>query len=259
MKLSDKARASLQEVVGRFQAGDLSPILDRAKTKLSKDAPGAKWTWCNQILALAQTGSMDCRGYRQWQSVGRQVRKESSAAYILGPILVPDTNSSGEETKRLVGFKNIPVFPYHATEGDGDAFSYEPRELPPLMDVAVRMGLSVTYAATGDGSLGWCTTDGKTITLDSHDPSILFHELGHAAHKRVKGQLKGGQDPHQETTAELAACVLMDLYGYDRTGNAWAYIASYNEDPLRAILKAVDEVGKVLGLLLEEEPNQNEH
>ena len=51
----------------------------------------------------------------------------------------------------------------------------------------------------------------------------------------------------------MAAAVLMSLYGHDRTGNAWRYIKGYNEDPLRAIVKATDEVGKVLALLLDEE------
>ncbi len=43
--------------------------------------------------------------------------------------------------------------------------------------------------------------------------------------------------------------VLCQLYGYDHTGNAWAYIAGYNKDPLRAIYKALATVEKILDLL----------
>ena len=47
----------------------------------------------------------------------------------------------------------------------------------------------------------------------------------------------------------MTAAVLMHLYGLgDRTGNCWGYVQQYNKDPLRAIMKAVDEVGKVLAL-----------
>ena len=254
MNLSDKAQAALDTVVKQFKSGDLSPIVKMARIKLPEDAPAHRWTFSNRVLAYAQSGSVDCRGFRQWQAAGRQVQRGSRAAFILGPVLVTKNTGDGEE-KVLVGFRAIPVFSYRDTQADGEeALDYTPRELPPLMDVAQRLGVEVAYAPTKAGSLGNCKTDGSCITLGSEDPAVFFHEIAHAAHKRVMGRdLKGGQDPHQETTAELAAAVLMSLYGHDRTGNTWQYIKGYNEDPLRAIVKATDEVGKVLALLLDEE------
>jgi hypothetical protein len=258
MKLSDKAQEALDKVVEQFKSGDLSPVVKLVRIRLPQDAPAARWTFSNRVLAYAQTGSVDCRGYRQWQDAGRQVQKGSRAAYILSPVLVKRQTEDGGEEERLVGFRAIPVFGYRDTKAEKeDALQYAPKELPPLHDVAQRLGLKVAFAPTKPGSLGNCKTDGSSITLGSEDPAVFFHELAHAAHKRVMGKkLRGGQDPHQETTAELAAAVLMQLYGLDdRTGNAWKYIAGYNEDPLRAIMKATDEVGKVLVLLLDEEPD----
>ena len=255
MKLSEKAQLALDKVVAQFQSGDLSPIVNMARIRLPEDAPAHKWTFSNRVLAYAQSGSVDCRGYRQWQAAGRQVQKGSCAAFILGPILIKKDADESEE-KALIGFRSIPVFAYHDTQAEnGDALEYTPTELPPLMQVAQQLGVDVAYAPTKDGSLGNCKTDGSRITLGSEDPAVFFHELGHAAHKRVMGrELKGGQDPHQETTADLTAAVLMHLYGLgDRTGNCWRYVQQYNEDPLRAIMKATDEVGKVLALLLDEE------
>ena len=254
MKLSDKARAALDKVIEQFKAGDLSPVVKMARITLPEDAPARKWTFSNRVLAYVQTGSVDCRGYRQWQAVGRQVQKGSRAAYILGPIVVKKRTDEGEE-ERVMGFRAIPVISWQDTAAEsGDALDYAPKELPPLMEVAQRLGVDVTYAPTRDGSLGNCKTDGSRITLGSDDPAVFFHELAHAAHRRVMGrELTGGQDPHQETTAELTAAVLMQMYGEDRTGNAWTYIAQYNEDPLRAIMKATDEVGKVLSLLFDED------
>ena len=254
MKLSAKAQESLDSVIEQFKAGDLSPIVKMARIQLPEDAPAHRWTFSNRVLAYAQSGSVDCRGYRQWQAAGRQVQKGSHAAFILGPILVKKDTDDGEE-KTLVGFRAIPVFAFRDTQAENEeALDYAPRELPPLMEVAQRLGVEVAYAPTKTGSLGNCKTDGTCITLGSDDTAVFFHELAHAAHRRVIGRdLRGGQDPHQETTAELAAAVLMSMYGYDRTGNAWQYIKGYNEDPLRAIVKATDEVGKVLTLLLDEE------
>lgn len=253
MKLTEKVQSALDKVVEQFKSGDLSPVVKMVRIELPKDAPSKAWTFSNRVLAYAQTGSVDCRGYRQWQSVGRQVQRGSRAAYILGPILVKTVD--GEEEK-LIGFRGIPVFPYQCTNAEnGDALDYTPKEVPPLIDVAERLGVDVAYAPTKMGSLGNCKTDGSRITLGSEDPAVFFHELGHAGHKRVRGQnLKGGQDPHQEITAELVGVTLMCLYGLgDRSGSAWEYIQQYNKDPLRAIMTAVDEVGKVLALLLDEE------
>ena len=80
MKLSPKAQAALDRVVNTFKRGDLSPITEVVRLRLGSDAPASRWTFSNQVLAYAQTGELDCRGYRQWQQVGRQVKKGARAA-----------------------------------------------------------------------------------------------------------------------------------------------------------------------------------
>ena len=75
MKLSPKAQAALDRVVNKFKQGDLSPITEVVRLRLGSEAPASRWTFSNQVLAYAQTGELDCRGYRQWQQVGRQVKK----------------------------------------------------------------------------------------------------------------------------------------------------------------------------------------
>jgi len=80
----------------------------------------------------------DARGFRQWQKVGRRVKKRAKAFYILTPVRkkVPvkvkreeeRVNDNGEievveieETilvDKLVGFKPVPVFRYEDTEGE---------------------------------------------------------------------------------------------------------------------------------------------
>jgi antirestriction protein ArdC len=197
---------------------------------------------------------LDCRGYRQWQEVGRQVQRGTHGAYILVPRLVKkQDDETGEEKQVLIGFLAGAVHPLTNTEGDPIA-QYQPEEPPPLLDVAQAMGISTDWMPVGPDELGHYSPDEDRIVLGTTDVKTFFHELAHAAHKRVNGKLKGGQDTHQEAVAELAATVLMHLYGFgDRTGNAWAYIAYYSDEPLEAITKALGDVELVLEVLLNHE------
>jgi hypothetical protein len=67
--------------------------------------------------------------------------------------------------------------------------------------------------------------------------------------------LKPVQDPEQETIAELAACALSELYGYDVKGNSYEYIAHYArshspEQVGRLCMRVLDKVKKVLDIIL---------
>jgi antirestriction protein ArdC len=256
MKLSAKAQAALDKVVARFQSGDLSPISEIARINLPADAPAARWSYSNRVLAYAQTDSLDCRGFRQWEQAGRRVSKGARAGFILGPCTVvkKGKNGDGEDEERpvLVGFRAIPVFAYHQTEGDGDGVSYEPKEPPPLLDVARRLGVEVTWQPVTDDRLGACASDGSRMVIGTHEASVFFHELGHAVHARVNGgSLAGGKVEEKEAVAEFTSCVLMELYGVgDTSGNAWRYIKHFNEkDPLQAVVKALGEVEAILQVL----------
>jgi hypothetical protein len=254
-KLSEKAQTSLEKVVEKFQNGDLSAITHAVRLQLDPEAPARKWTLSNRVLAYAQTGELDCRGYRQWQAAGRQVKKGSCSAYILRPKTIKKTRTkadgSEEEYQRLIGFAPVAIFSVEDTEGE-PLPSYEPAELPPLADVAQMLGIDVHYQPLPPGTWGSYSPGRDHIRLATHDEATFFHELAHAAHKRVEGQLKGGQDTHQETVAEFTAAVLMELYGIrDHTGSAWDYIAQDATDPLTAITKALATVEKVLACLLD--------
>lgn len=255
MTLSTNAQAALNKVVARFQAGDLSPIVEIVRIRLAPDAPARRWTFANQVLAYAQTGALDCRGFRQWKDAGRSVKKGARAAYILRPRTIrKEGEGEGAEPQTVcIGFAGLAVFPLEATEGE-ELPSYAPATLPPLHDVALRLGIAVEWTPTPPTVAGSYSPSQDRIRVGTHDEAVWFHELAHAAHKRVQGHLQGGQDPKQETVAELAAAVLMELYGLrDHTGDAWQYIAGYNADPLVAICQAVGEVGQILAVLLEPE------
>lgn len=256
MKLSEKAQASLERVIAKFKTGDISAISQVARIQLDPKAPARFWSLSNKVLAFIQAQELDCRGYMQWQQLGRMVKHGSKAVYIVRPLTVKKTKEEYGEKKdyiACVGFSTFPVFAASDTEGNTILSQYQPRQLPALMDLARKFGISVDYVPVPSDRLGDTDTNGTKIRVGAQDPSIFFHELTHAIHARISGGLTGGQQVDQEVTAELCATVLMDFYGYkDHSGNAWHYIKHYAEDPLTAITKAMGTVEQVLSILLDE-------
>ena len=260
-KLSEKAQASLDQVVERFKAGDLGPVVNvfMQRLELPENAPARKWSFANQVLAYAQSGCLDCRGYNQWQEVKRTVKKGTHGVFILGPCMkkVDDEKRPGEKKQILIGFTGISVHPLVNTDGDPIA-DYMPAEPPPLLDVAKRMGVTVTWQPVAPDRNGDYQQTTDHINVGTTDAKTFFHELAHAAHKRVAGTLKGGQDTQQEAVAEVTATVLMHMYGLgDRVANCWQYVAMYApKDPLHAIQNALGDVEKVLSVLLGSEEGE---
>lgn len=256
MKFSQRAEESMRKVLRQFKSGDLSPITKVARIHLDDTAPAKRWSLSNKVLAYAQSGELDCRGFKQWEQVGRTVKKGERAVYILRPVMVRMRKKDSEELEEnytCIGFSTVPVFAVSSTEGTSDLCVYDPVKYPPLYEIAQKLGVQIEYAPVVDNKLGDCLADGSKIRLGTHDARIFFHELAHAIHARIDGELKGGQHAGQETIAEFTSVVLMDLYGFaDTTGNAWNYISQYAEDPLLAITKAMGTVEKVLEALLEE-------
>ncbi len=254
MKLSDKAQTSINKVIEKFQKGDLSPIREVMSICLDRSAPAYKWSLSNKILAFVQAEELDCRGFRQWEEVGRHVKRGSSAVYILRPTIIKKitvTNGKEEAELSCIGFSSIPVFAASDTDGTQELPKYQPATLPPLYDIAKKFHILVNYLPISPDRYGDTKADGSKIRLGSHDPSVFFHELAHAIHARINGKLKGGQQVDQETIAEFTAAVLMDFYGLkDNSGNAWRYISHYSKDPLLAITKAMGTIEKVLEVLL---------
>ncbi len=258
-KLSEKAAAAMDKVLEQFKTGDLSPVIqcaritpDPADTK-----PATKWTTRNRILAYLTTGDLDCRGFKQWKKVGRHVKKREDggiAGYILGPIKVWITDDETNEKRQIVvGYTSIAVFGVSATEGEAlPVFDYTPPEPPALTDLAESLGIETVYLADlPNDSHGDYNPETDKIRIGTHDPRTFWHELGHAMHNRIEkragNELQGGQDPMQETIAELTGCVLAQLYAKrDQTGNAWQYISKYSEKPMLAITGAVDTVSSIM-------------
>ncbi len=180
MKLSTKAQASINKVIEKFKTGDLSSISRVARIRLDKSAPAHKWSLSNKVIAFVQAEELDCRGFRQWQDVGRQVKKGSKAVYIFRPHTIKKDDENGEKENICIGFSTAPVFAASCTEGENNLPGYTPAELPPLADIAKKFNISVEYVPVTPDKLGDCKADGSKIRLGSQDTRVFFHELSHA-------------------------------------------------------------------------------
>ena len=221
--------------------------------------PADKWSPMNQLL-MECAGSIDCRGYRQWQKAGRHVKRGAKAVWILGPMTKKveqsDLADDSEDTKaaRIIGFRAIAVFRYEDTEGDAiDHGETPPADPPPLMDVAEAMGQTVRYSGGNGGAYGWYCPERGEIMLKSDTWQVFFHELAHVAHDRLLRQedkaLKTGQDGFQETVAELTALVLAKRYQVECPAFATHYIRQYAGMQLRDMAAVMKTVHSVLGMI----------
>jgi len=259
----DVALKELEKVVKVFSQKSFPDKIAKTFIK-GAGKPMSKWSWGNRLLVYIQK-TTDARGYKQWKKVDRNVKRGSKAISILAPVMIkiPKKDSVTKlvvEPKEFIpiciGFKAIPIFRYEDTEGK-PLKEYKPKDIPPLLSVAEKWGVKVRYDDTAIGEYGSYNSTNKEIRLCTESIDTFFHELAHIAHEKIDGTLKGGQDPEQEAIAELTACVLSTIYGYNIKNYAFNYIGHYAKDkkPLavgRMCFKVMGKVGKVLELILTE-------
>lgn len=255
MTSTERATALLQNIVTLFSKESLPEMC--AKTFINApETPSSSWSMSNQLLML-MSGTTDARGYRQWGKVYRNVKKGSKAIYILVPMQkkIKDEKDDGKEKMIVVGFRAMPVFRYEDTEGI-PLEEYKPKALPPLFHLAEKNGINVTWQNSEGGEYGSINIKSGSMTLSTESPDTFLHELVHwYDNKSVK--LKRGQDPEQETVAQLGACVLAKMYGYDATQYTWGYIASYTgskspEKIGQMCVKVLNRVQKAITAILED-------
>jgi hypothetical protein len=251
--MNPNAEKAMQEVIGKFQTGHLAAIVEVSLFRIPKTWPASHWSMGNKLLAYLQAHTLNIRGYNQWKEAKRQVKKGAHSIYIWAPRMIKK-EEKGEDKAILAGFLPIAVFPIESTEGEPLPDDWMPRELPPLFDVAARLGVSVKFQPVSPDRLGDC---GKgNINLGTDDPRVFWHELAHAAHQATDADYSNRTSTYKETVAEFTACVLAALYGYDYTGTTWEYLKMFNSDPLKAIMKAGQHIDQVLNLILAEEVAQ---
>jgi antirestriction protein ArdC len=253
--MNTKVKQAPESIIQRFKEGDIPKAIAYSIFPIP-NIPTSKWSLLNWTLMFI-SGTSDARGFKQWKEVGRHVKKGSKSITILAPRFAKKQTEDEEEPKPiLAGFLAVPVFKVEDTEGK--PLDYQKIELPqlPLMKVAQEWGISVKAIPGNYHYSGYFSQDRREIALASKEESVFFHELAHAAHQRILGELKKGQDWKQEIVAELAAATLSKIVGKTSKylGNSYRYIEGYaksaNLTPWQGCLKVISDTDKVLNLIM---------
>ena len=257
-----KAEEAAKQILAAFETGDLPKALAPIFIRRKDDVPCRSWSWSNQLLT-ALRGHSDARGYRQWQQVGRHVKKGEKSFAILAP-LTKKIEATGDKPERIAvfGFKSAAVFGLAQTEGDPlpppDPDVARWIDSLPLIDVARQWGLSVeAYSGRNGSAQGWYR-HGQSIALGVENLSTWTHELLHAADDRLGQLTERGQHWRSETVAELGGAILLEILGHktdaDR-GGCWEYVSRYAKDgglePITACQRVLKRTCDSVALILD--------
>ncbi|RPI19470.1 MAG: antirestriction protein [Ignavibacteriae bacterium] len=256
-----RVKEVLDTLLSEFKNGTIPEAVAYAMFPIP-NIPSASWSMLNRLMMFFH-GTEDARGYRQWQAVGRQVKKGSHSFDILVPVFIKQKSETADneitdEKTILKGFCCGCVFKVEDTEGK--PLDYQKLVVPqfPLIEKAKALGVEIHATGGNDAYNGYYDPRMKIIALATPEEKTFFHELCHAVDHKLKGTLKRGQDPVQEITAELAAQALCRIVGKDGSrhfGNTYRYIESYAKDlsitPQAAVIQVLSEVDAILKYLLQ--------
>ena len=248
--MTPNAERAMADVIEKFKTGELSELIKIAAFEIPTSWPSSKWSMGNKMLAYVQARTLNARGFQAWREVKRQVKKGAHSIYIWAPRMVKK-EENGEDKIQLIGFFPVAVFPIETTEGEPLKEDLTPRELPPLFDVAARLGVTVKFQPVAPDRLG--DMGHGQINMGTDDPRVFWHELAHAAHQATDPEYMDRSSQYKEVVAEVAACTLATLFGFDYSGNSWGYLKMFSDDPIRAIMKAGHHIDQVLNLILAQE------
>ena len=266
MKFYRKAESAATQILDAFQSGNLPQALTPLFIHRKDNVPCRAWSWSNQLLA-ALHGTSDARGYRQWQQIGRQVKKGEKSFAILVPMVKkrtakdPETGEE-EEASYIAGFSSAPVFGIDQTEGDPlpppDPEVTAWLDSLPLLEVTREWGLSVdAYNGRPGAPLGRYR-HAQGIAMGVQNLSTWAHEMCHAADDRLGNLQERGQHWRSETVAELGGAILLEALGYqtesDR-GGCWEYVKAYATDagiePAAACQRVLKRTCDAVALILD--------
>lgn len=261
----ERVNAIAHDILAAFASAELPQALAQLFIHRKVDVPSRYWTWTNRLIAIRR-GHVYAAGFRQWQEVGRHVKKGEHAFHILAPRIgkaKEDDEDRGVKEGDLItlGFLAVPVFGYLQTEGEPLSGVEDTPEFVdglPLVEVARAWGLSVSLYSFEDAPdrLGYFTP-GQGIALGTENLSTWAHELVHAADHRLGNRVARSLDA--EVVAEFGGAILLECLGYtaesDR-GGAYRYLERYCEKEKRNLLgvctELLDRTCGCIALLLDE-------
>ena len=221
--------------------------------------PSDSWSPGNRWIMLA-CGTTDARGFGQWHQAGRRVIPGSKALYICAPNtrkIKSDDDDDPEAARTIVaGFRWIPVFRLSDTTGQPVASAdYTPQILPPLFEVATKLGASVKWQPFDGKALGRYRPSSKEIVLSDQTALTYYHELMHHLDSQVE-PIRPGRLAEAELVAEFGGsvlCAMQGITGYE--SGSYRYLRSYAdgkepETVLRSVMAVAARVEKLVEIVL---------
>lgn len=266
MKFYGRAEEVAAKILDAFKTGSVAKAMAPVFIRRKDNVPCRAWSWGNQLICILN-GTLDARGIRQWNAVGRKVKKDSHAFDILVPLMktlrVTDKETGEEKTVSVLhGFKSVPVFPVESTEGAELPKDEEVSEwinTLPLVEVARAWGLNVEAFNGCEGGPAGKYGRARMIALGVKNLSTWAHELIHAADDRLGHLTERGQHWRSETVAELGGAILLEALGLERDsdrGGCWEYVSNYAKEagltPLQACTETLKRTCDAVNLLLAE-------
>ena len=263
MMRNDLVKTAMQNLLDQFAKQDFPAEVGwqiiRRRSGLHA-VPSDSWSPGNRWIMLA-CGTTDARGFGQWHQVGRRVKPGSKALYICAPNArkINSNDDDDPEAARTIlsGFRWIPVFRVEDTAGKPVASAdYTPQTLPPLFDVAAKLGASVKWQPFDGKALGKYRPASKEIILSDQTALTYYHELMHHLDSQVE-PIRPGRLAEAELVAEFGGsvlCAMQGITGYE--SSSYRYLRSYadgkeSEVVLRSIMAVAARVEKLVGIVLD--------
>ena len=207
------------------------------------------YSFRNTLMILMQRpDATRVAGFRQWEKLGRHVKKGEKGIGIYAPMVYcnkdesknggcDDKSDDAKPGKTLRGFRIVHVFDVEQTEGEPlpefSTVDGEPGDWLSKLEAVVRdAGIELEYAENLGGAKG--RSEGGKILVLAHLPAsekfcVLAHEHGHELlHKGDRR--KETSKKVRETEAEAVGFVVARAVGLDARSHASDYIQLYQGD-----------------------------
>jgi hypothetical protein len=275
---NEKTKRAIEHVIDAFRSGDIPAAIAHAKFGIPENVPMAQWSERNQMIATLH-GTIDARGFQQWKTAGRSVKRGAKAFYILAPWTIRKKvtklseageiiidNETGEPIKTestiVIGYYDVPVFRAEDTEGEPLTYNHLDESKFDLAPVARSWGIDIrTVAFTGIGNAYYCYDGDIHIGMATDSEKTFCHELAHAAHHRwcKRNGFNFAELPQweMEIVAELSSGALLYLIGKKpEVGFHFEYISRHAENAgmelFTACWKVTETCQKVIDEIMEE-------
>ena len=225
-----------------------------------RQLPSDFWSSGNRWIMLAQ-GTTIAMGFGQWHQFGRKVKPGSKAFYIFAPLSkkIHGDDETADPRTIITGFRLIPVFRQEDTVGKSLPTNMDltPAALPPLFDVAAKLGVSAVRYVPFDGhALGIYNVGSKEIRLSEQSALTFYHELMHHLDSQIE-PIRPSRLCEAELIAELGGsvlCSIQGIHGYE--SGSFRYLQMYAEGKqpeavLKSLMAVASRVEQLVGTVLD--------